>query len=84
MWSPPWGKIFMAINISNFYLNTHMRRYKYMKMKLDTFPDDIIEEYNLCDKVEPDGYVYIEVCNLPSGVADVLPDKVRQSTVRHL
>ena len=29
-------------------------------MKLNMFPDDVINKYNLCDKVEPDGYVYIE------------------------
>ena len=39
-----------------------MDRYEYMCMKLDMFPDDLIEEYNLRDKVEPNGYVYIEVC----------------------
>ena len=51
----------MTINMSNFYLNTPMDYYEYMRMKLDMFPDDVIEEYNLCDKVEPNGYVYIEV-----------------------
>ena len=30
-------------------------------MKLDMFPEDFIEAYNLLDKVEPDGFVYIEV-----------------------
>ena len=55
------GAKFMTINISNFYLNTPMDRYEYMRMKLKMFPDDVIEEYNLCDKVEPNGYVYIEV-----------------------
>ena len=38
-----------------------MDTYEYMRMKLDMFPDDVIEEYNLRDKVEPNGYVYIEV-----------------------
>ena len=51
----------MTIDISNFYLNTPMDRYEYMRMKLDMFPDDVIEEYNLRDNVEPNGYVYIEV-----------------------
>ena len=55
------GAKFMTTNISNFCLNTTMDRYKYMRMKLDMFPDDVIEEYNLCDKVEPNGYVYIKV-----------------------
>ena len=55
------GAKFMTIDISNFYLNTPMDRYEYMRIKLDMFPDDVIEEYNLRDKVEPNGYVYIEV-----------------------
>ena len=38
-----------------------MPRYKYCRMKLELFPDDAIEEYNLRDKVEPDGYVYAEI-----------------------
>ena len=40
------GGEFTAIDISNFYLNTPMDRYEYMRMKLDMFPDDVIEEYN--------------------------------------
>ena len=32
-----------------------------MRMKLKMFPDDVIEEYNLREKSEPNGYVYIEV-----------------------
>ena len=58
--STPGGK-FMTINISNFYLNTPMDRYEYMRMKLNMFLDDFIEEYNLRDKVEPNGFVYIKV-----------------------
>ena len=49
----------MTIDISNFYLNTPMDRYEYMRMKLEMFPDDVIEEYNLRERVEPNGYVYI-------------------------
>ena len=55
------GAKFMTIDISNFYLNTPMDRYEYMRMKLDMFPEDVIEDYNLRDRVEPNGYVYIEV-----------------------
>ena len=56
------GSKFMTINISNFYLNTPMDRYEYMRMKLNISPDDVIVEYNLCEKVETNGYVYIKVC----------------------
>ena len=46
---------------NNFYLNTPMDRYEHMRMKLEMSPEDVIEEYSLCEKVEPNGYVYIEV-----------------------
>ena len=55
------GAKFMSIDISNFYLNTPMERYEYMKMKIEHFPEEIIEEYNLREKVTPDGYLYVEV-----------------------
>ena len=49
------GAKFMTIDISNFYLNTPMDRYEYMRMKLDMFPEDVIGEYDLRDRVEPNG-----------------------------
>ena len=51
---------FMSIDIKNFYLNTPMDRYEYMRMKLSNFPQDIIDEYNLMEK-ERNGYVYVEI-----------------------
>ena len=51
----------MTLDIKNFYLNTPLKRYEYLRMKLDNFPEDVIEEYGLRDKVTKDGYVYIEV-----------------------
>ena len=41
------GAKFMTIDISNFYLNTPLDRYEYMKMKLSNFPEEIVELYNL-------------------------------------
>ena len=38
-----------------------MPRYKHFRMKLEIFPGDVIKEYSLCDKVEPDGYVYAKI-----------------------
>jgi hypothetical protein len=51
---------FMSIDIKNFYLNTPMERYEYMRMKLSNFPQDIIDEYKLAEK-ERNGYVYVEI-----------------------
>ena len=40
---------------------TPMDRYKYFRMKLELFPQDIINEYGLRDKVDAEGYVFCEV-----------------------
>ena len=51
----------MTIDIKNFHLNTPMDRFEYMRLKLADIPDDVIKQYNLADKVTPDGWVYLEV-----------------------
>ena len=53
---------FMSIVISNFYLNTPLPRYEYLKLKLDDTPAEVQEEYNLQEKVTVDGHIYIEIC----------------------
>jgi len=53
----------MTIDIKYFYLMTPMKRYEYFRMKIDLFPQDIIEEFNLMDKVDHDGNVFCEVCH---------------------
>jgi hypothetical protein len=40
---------FMTINIKDLYLMMPMDRYKYFRMKLELFPQDIIDEYGLCN-----------------------------------
>jgi len=52
---------FMTIDITDFYLMTPMDRFEYFRMKLELFPQDIIEEYGLRDKVDADGNVFCEV-----------------------
>ena len=51
----------MTIDIKDFYLMTPMTRYEYFRMKLELIPQDVIDKYNLHDKVESDGNVYWEV-----------------------
>ena len=38
-----------------------MKRYGYFRMKINLFPQDIIEEFNLMDKVDYDGNVFCKV-----------------------
>jgi hypothetical protein len=51
----------MTINIKNFYLMTSMYWYEYFRMKLELFPQDIINEYGLRDKADADGNIFCEV-----------------------
>ena len=55
------GAKFMTIDINDFYLNTPMARYEYMRLKLCDIPEDVTNHYNLATKVKNDGYVYIEI-----------------------
>ncbi len=41
---------FMTLDLKDFYLMTPMKRYKYFRMKLELFPQDIIDECNLTSK----------------------------------
>ena len=53
----------MALDVSNFYLNTPMKRYEYVKLRLSDIPDEVVREYRLHEtgKVASDGFVYVEV-----------------------
>ncbi len=49
----------MTLNLKDFYLMTPMK--EYFCMKLDLFPQDIIDEYNLTSKVDHNGNVHCKV-----------------------
>jgi hypothetical protein len=51
---------FMGVDLKNFYLNTLLDRYEYMRLSIDIIPDEIIDKYNLRPLVS-NGYVYIEI-----------------------
>ncbi len=51
----------MTLNLKDFYLMMPMKRYEYFRMKLDLFPQDIIHEYDLKNKVNHNGNVHCEV-----------------------
>ena len=75
---------FMTINIKDFYLMTPMARYEYFQMKLELIPQDVIDEYNLQDKVESDGNVYWEVRRGMYGLpqAGILAQKLLEERLR--
>ncbi len=51
----------MMMDIKDFYLNTPMARYEYMRLKLSDMPDDIIEHYNLQAITMANGFLYCEI-----------------------
>jgi hypothetical protein len=56
---------FMTIDIKDFYLMTPMDRYEYFRMKIELYPQDIIDKYGLRDKVDAEGNVF---CEVPRGM----------------
>ncbi len=56
---------FMTLDLKDFYLMTPMKRYKYFHMEIDLFPQDIIGQYNLTNKVDHNGNIH---CNVRHGI----------------
>jgi hypothetical protein len=50
----------MMMDIKNYYLDTPLPRFEYMKMLLSRFPEEIIQKYNL-NALAVDGWVDIEI-----------------------
>ena len=53
---------FMTIDIKKFYLNTPLKRYEYLCLKIKDIPEDMKQEYKLGEKLTQDGLVYVKVC----------------------
>jgi hypothetical protein len=50
----------MTMDISNFYLNLSLARPEYIQIKISDIPEEIINEYNLRNKVTESGHVHIK------------------------
>ena len=50
----------LCADVKDFYLNTTMEIYEYMKLRLETIPSEIVQQYGLND-LAADGWVYIEI-----------------------
>ena len=50
----------MTLDIKDFYYDTAMARYKYMKLALACIPDEIIDQYSL-RMLSSDGWIYLEI-----------------------
>ena len=52
---------FMTMDIKDFYLNTPMARYEYMRLRLMDMPEEVIAHYKLNKIATPEGYIYCEI-----------------------
>ena len=75
------GAKFMSLDIGNFYLNTPLTRYEYIRCHISQVPEEIIIQYQLRDKQDKDGYVYMEVRKGMYGLpqAGILANKLLES-----
>jgi hypothetical protein len=51
----------VILDAKDFYLNTPMKRFKYMRLKLNDIPEKIIIEYKLHEIATEDGYFYFKI-----------------------
>ena len=72
---------FITINIKNFYLNTPMQQFKYMKLKLNNLPANFVKHYNLNAKLTKYVYVFAEIIKGMYGLpqADTLAQKLLET-----
>ncbi len=50
----------MTMDISNFYLMTPLHRPKFIRLKLNNIPDEVIKEYKLREKATKNGSIFIK------------------------
>eukprot|EP00956_Cyclotella_meneghiniana_P020333 scaffold35676_cov69-Cyclotella_meneghiniana.AAC.2 len=55
------GAVFVVMDCKNFYLMTPMKRPEFMRLQMSLIPDEIIEKYNLKEKVDDRGWVYVRI-----------------------
>lgn len=53
--SMPGARFVITADIKNFYLNTPMKRYEYMQMRLDLFPEKLQQAYGLRELADSEG-----------------------------
>ena len=55
------GAKFFTMDIKDFYLNTPMKRFEYMRLRLSDMPEDVIDHYKLRKIATTDGFIYCEI-----------------------
>ena len=55
------GAKFLDADLKDFFLMSYMDEPEYMRIAFKYFPKDIVERYDIKNKVAPDGYAYIKI-----------------------
>ena len=53
------GAKFMTLDLKDFYLNIPMECFEFLQMKIDHFPQDVINYYCLKEKIDDEGYLLV-------------------------
>ena len=51
----------MTMDIINMFLNTPLKDFQYMCFHIDLIPEEVIDKYNLRDRVDKDGWLYCQI-----------------------
>ena len=60
---------YAAADMGNFYTNSKLELSEYMRIHLSLIPKEIIDEYDVMQYVEADGYIYVEVTGAIYGLS---------------
>eukprot|EP00978_Attheya_sp_CCMP212_P026017 scaffold84797_cov47-Attheya_sp.AAC.1 len=63
------GARFACFNIGNMYLNTRLPSLEFMKIHQSLIPQELMDEYNVEQLLDENGYVYIEITGAIYGLA---------------
>lgn len=55
------GAICFTLDIKDFYLNTLLKRFEFLHLRMKDIPADVIEHYNLKKKAMQEGIIYVKV-----------------------
>ena len=63
------GARFACFDISNMYLNTKLPSPEYMKIHASMIPKEVMNEYNVTQYMDENGYAYVEITGAIYGLA---------------
>ena len=53
---------YMTMNIEDFYLNTTLDRYEYMRININNAPQEVIDEYRISElNLVHNGFIFVEI-----------------------